>query len=47
MVLGPDCLIAKDDIVILIEKLLLYENSIIVTPTSYDTKMNYRIGRAV
>ena len=38
MVLGPDCLIAKDDIVILIEKLLLYENSIIVTPTSYDNK---------
>ena len=38
MVLGPDCLIAKDDIIILIEKLLLYENSIIVTPTSYDNK---------
>ena len=38
MVLGPDCLISKNDIFVLIDKLLLYKNSIIVTPTSYDNK---------
>ena len=38
LVLGPDCLITKDDIIILINKLVLYKNSIIVTPTSYNDK---------
>ncbi len=38
LVLGPDCLIKKDDIYILIQKLSYYENSIIVTPTSYNDK---------
>ena len=38
LVLGPDCSITKDDIIILINKLVLYKNSIIVTPTSYNDK---------
>ena len=38
LVLGPDCLITNEDIIILINKLSLYENSIIVTPTSYNDK---------
>ena len=38
LVLGPDCLITNEDIIILINKLVLYKNSIIVTPTSYNDK---------
>ena len=38
LVLGPDCLITNEDIIVLINKLSLYENSILVTPTSYNDK---------
>lgn len=38
LVLGPDCLIKKEDISILINSLDLYKDSIMVTPTSYNDK---------
>jgi len=44
--LGPDCLITKKDIYNLIDKSFLYEDSIIITPTSYDNekKLSYAGG---
>ena len=46
LVLGPDCLITKKDIYNLIDKSFLYEDSIIITPTSYDNekKLSYAGG---
>ena len=36
LVLGPDCIIRSKDIYVLTQKLSLYKNSIIITPTSYN-----------
>ena len=38
LVLGPDCIIRNKDIYVLTQKLSLYKNSIIITPTSYNDK---------
>ena len=46
LVLGPDCLIEKNDIEILVSKLKIYRNALIVSPTSYDKhkKLTYAGG---
>jgi len=36
LILGPDCLIAPKDIIVLMEKFFLYKNSAIIAPTSYN-----------
>ena len=40
LVLGPDCIIFEKDIFLLIKKLIKFDNTLIVSPTSYDEKNN-------
>lgn len=40
LVLGPDCIISEKDIFLLIKKLVKFDNTLIVSPTSYDEKNN-------
>ncbi len=40
MVLGPDCVISEKYIKLLVEKLRIYKNAFIVSPTSYDEEKN-------
>ena len=40
LVLGPDCIISEKDIIILFESFLKEKNCFLVSPTSYDEKMN-------
>jgi N-acetylglucosaminyl-diphospho-decaprenol L-rhamnosyltransferase len=40
LVLGPDCIIFEKDIFLLIKKIIKFDNTLIVSPTSYDEKNN-------
>lgn len=40
LILGPDCIIKKEDIFLLKKKLLTYDNCFAVSPLSYDEKGN-------